>query len=56
MSNNNKTNKRTSTASKLLLLLSTTVAISTFTYSNAALAAVNPTNLIDSGYLYADEI
>ncbi|MDP5109783.1 MAG: Ulp1 family isopeptidase, partial [Rickettsiaceae bacterium] len=55
MSNNNKTNKRTFTASKLLLLLSTTATISTFTYSNAALASVNPTNLVDSGYWYQDE-
>lgn len=55
MSNNNKTNKRTSTASKLLLLLASASAISTFTYSNAALATVNPTNLVDSGYLYADD-
>ena len=55
MSNNNKTNKTISTASKLLLLLSTTAAISTFTYSDTVSAAVNPTNLIDSGYLYTDE-
>ena len=53
--NNNKTNTRTSTASKLLLLLSKAATISTFSYSNSVLAAVNPTNLVDSGYLYADE-
>lgn len=51
MTNNNKTTK----TSKLLLLLASAATISTFTYSNAALAAVNPTNLVGSGYLYADE-
>lgn len=55
MINNNKINKKTSTASKLLLLLSATATISTFSYSNAAVAAVNPTNLMDSGYWYQDE-
>jgi hypothetical protein len=55
MVNNNKTNKRISKTSKLLLLLASTATISTFAYSNVSLAEVNPTNLIDSGYLYADE-
>ena len=55
MANNNKTNKTTSIANKLLLGLGTAAIISTFTYSNLVIAAVNPTNLVDSGYLYADE-
>jgi hypothetical protein len=58
MSNNNNlkgSKGRTNSASKLLLLLASTAAISTFTYSNVALAAVNPINLVDTGYLYADE-
>lgn len=56
MRKNIKTNKRTSSkTSKLLLLLASAATISNFTYSSAALAAVNPVNLVDSGYLYADE-
>ena len=47
-------NKTTSIANKLLIL-STAAIISTFIYSNSVVAAVNPTNLVDSGYLYADE-
>ena len=58
MNNNNnyRENKsRTNSVSRLLLLLASSAAISTFAYSSASLAAVNPTNLVDSGYLYADE-
>lgn len=54
--NNIKINTRiTSKANKLLLLLASATTISTFTYSNVALAAVDPTNLVDSGYLYSDD-
>ena len=54
--NNYRENKsRTSAASRLLLLLASSAAISTFAYSSTSLAAINPTNLVDAGYLYADE-
>ena len=56
MNNNNnyRENKsRTNSASRLLLLLASTAAISTFAYSGISLAAVNPTNLVDSSYWYA---
>lgn len=54
--NNFKENKsRANSASRLLLLLASTAAISTFTYSSASLAAVNPTNLVDFSYWYQDE-
>lgn len=52
--NNNKTKKVNSTASKLLLL-STAATISAFSYSPAALAAVDPANLIQAGYWYHDD-
>ncbi|MFK7974318.1 MAG: autotransporter domain-containing protein, partial [Rickettsiaceae bacterium] len=54
--NNYRENKsRTNSASRLLLLLASSAAISTFAYSGTSLAAVNPINLVDSSYWYQDE-
>jgi hypothetical protein len=49
--------KRTKSApaNNLILALSTVAAISTFTCSSIALAAVNPTNLVQANYWYHDD-
>jgi len=54
--NNNNTNQSTKIlGSNLISKLSLVAAISAFVYSSSALAVVNPANLVQSGYWYADE-